>query len=174
MGRPPLYGRREPASPPDGTVDQCLGAARGPETACDLLTEPSEATGSGALIARPCGACRRVGADRIVADRTVPSRRARRARGHGHSERFPHDVSRDAVVADAAFMAERLSPAPVVVAAGSQMRWASGRRSAPAQRPKPFSRSGSAADRFLDSFAAGASASTSTSPRTEIGPASGE
>lgn len=36
------------------------------------------------------------------------------ARGHGHSERFPTDVSRDAVVADAAFMVERLSLAPVV------------------------------------------------------------
>ena len=37
------------------------------------------------------------------------------ARGHGRSERFPADVSRDAVVADAAFMVEQLGLQPVVL-----------------------------------------------------------
>ncbi|MEA2581103.1 MAG: hypothetical protein QOE83_1995 [Actinomycetota bacterium] len=37
------------------------------------------------------------------------------ARGHGRSERFPADVSRDAVVADAAFVVEQLRLQPVVV-----------------------------------------------------------
>jgi pimeloyl-ACP methyl ester carboxylesterase len=37
------------------------------------------------------------------------------ARGHGRSERFPKDVSRDAVVADAAFVVEQLNLRPVVV-----------------------------------------------------------
>ena len=37
------------------------------------------------------------------------------ARGHGRSERFPGDVSRDAVVADAVFVVERLRLHPVVV-----------------------------------------------------------
>ena len=37
------------------------------------------------------------------------------ARGHGRSERFPADVSRDAVVADAVFVVERLGLHPVVV-----------------------------------------------------------
>jgi pimeloyl-ACP methyl ester carboxylesterase len=37
------------------------------------------------------------------------------ARGHGRSERFPADVSRDAVVADAVFVVEQLRLQPVVV-----------------------------------------------------------
>jgi pimeloyl-ACP methyl ester carboxylesterase len=37
------------------------------------------------------------------------------ARGHGRSERFPDDVSRDSLVADAAFVVERLGLDPVVV-----------------------------------------------------------
>lgn len=37
------------------------------------------------------------------------------ARGHGHSERRPEDVSRDAVVLDAAFVVEELGLRPVVV-----------------------------------------------------------
>jgi pimeloyl-ACP methyl ester carboxylesterase len=37
------------------------------------------------------------------------------ARGHGRSERFPADVSRDAVVADAVFVVEQLGLQPVVV-----------------------------------------------------------
>jgi len=37
------------------------------------------------------------------------------ARGHGRSERFPGDVSRDAQVSDAAFVVEQLSLQPVVV-----------------------------------------------------------
>jgi pimeloyl-ACP methyl ester carboxylesterase len=37
------------------------------------------------------------------------------ARGHGRSERFPADVSRESLVADAAFVVERLSLQPVVV-----------------------------------------------------------
>jgi pimeloyl-ACP methyl ester carboxylesterase len=37
------------------------------------------------------------------------------ARGHGHSERLPSDVSRDALVADAAFVVERLGLRPAVV-----------------------------------------------------------
>jgi pimeloyl-ACP methyl ester carboxylesterase len=36
------------------------------------------------------------------------------ARGHGRSERFPGDVSRESVVADAAFVVERLRLQPVV------------------------------------------------------------
>ena len=37
------------------------------------------------------------------------------ARGHGRSERFPGDVSRDSLVADAAFVVEQLGLQPVVV-----------------------------------------------------------
>jgi pimeloyl-ACP methyl ester carboxylesterase len=37
------------------------------------------------------------------------------ARGHGRSERFPADVSRDALVADAVFVVEQLRLQPVVV-----------------------------------------------------------
>ena len=37
------------------------------------------------------------------------------ARRHGHSERLPGDVSRDSLVADVAFVVERLSLRPVVV-----------------------------------------------------------
>ncbi len=37
------------------------------------------------------------------------------ARGHGRSERFPGDVSRDSLVADVAFVVERLGLRPVVV-----------------------------------------------------------
>jgi pimeloyl-ACP methyl ester carboxylesterase len=37
------------------------------------------------------------------------------ARGHGHSERYPSDVSRDAQVADAAFVTERFGFSPAVV-----------------------------------------------------------
>jgi pimeloyl-ACP methyl ester carboxylesterase len=37
------------------------------------------------------------------------------ARGHGRTERLPDDVSRDALVGDAAFLVERLSLQPVVV-----------------------------------------------------------
>ena len=37
------------------------------------------------------------------------------ARGHGRSERFPGDVSREAVVGDASFVVERLGLQPVVV-----------------------------------------------------------
>jgi pimeloyl-ACP methyl ester carboxylesterase len=37
------------------------------------------------------------------------------ARGHGRSERFPADVSRDSVVADAVFVVEQLGLQPVVV-----------------------------------------------------------
>jgi len=37
------------------------------------------------------------------------------ARGHGRSERFPDDVSRDCLVADAAFVVERLKLQPVIV-----------------------------------------------------------
>jgi pimeloyl-ACP methyl ester carboxylesterase len=37
------------------------------------------------------------------------------ARGHGRSERFPADVSRDALVADAVFVVEQLSLQPIVV-----------------------------------------------------------
>jgi pimeloyl-ACP methyl ester carboxylesterase len=37
------------------------------------------------------------------------------ARGHGRSERFPRDVSREALVADAAFIVEQLGLMPVVV-----------------------------------------------------------
>jgi pimeloyl-ACP methyl ester carboxylesterase len=37
------------------------------------------------------------------------------ARGHGHSERFPGDVSRDAQVGDAAFVVEQLGLDPVVI-----------------------------------------------------------
>ena len=37
------------------------------------------------------------------------------ARGRGHSERFPPDLSREALVADAAFVIEALELAPVVV-----------------------------------------------------------
>jgi pimeloyl-ACP methyl ester carboxylesterase len=37
------------------------------------------------------------------------------ARGHGHSDRFPGDVSSDALVADAAFMVEALGLPPVIV-----------------------------------------------------------
>src|SRR5512142_325425 len=36
------------------------------------------------------------------------------ARGHGRSERYPADVSRAAVVADAAFVCEQLGLQPVV------------------------------------------------------------